>query len=137
MITDENNPMMRAAAQRLWERIVAVSNRNAGKLDRRTITEIGMIIEHSRKEFKRQGVELPPLTAVVLEDTGYVHLGRADMDPQGIQMTATLLAQKVILATPEELRRALYRAFPAKKRSVLDDIVDEAFAKRRLPTLMN
>jgi hypothetical protein len=84
----------------------------------RVLREIDDTVRHLTQRAKLKGLKLPPLTAVVLRQTGVVEVLRADMEDAAIEQTILYLAQKYRPQSVSEIAEAICRSFPeyAKKQ---------------------
>lgn len=84
----------------------------------RVLREIDNTVKEMAQRAKLRGLKLPPMTAVVLRQTGAVEVLRADMEDAAIEQTILYLAQKYRPQSVSEIAEAICRSFPeyAKKQ---------------------
>lgn len=116
MITDEEHPAMKAAADVLKQRLgAAIGGR---PLDRHALQEaVGIIAQH-RWQAIRGGIDFPEMVIMPLPRHNELLLVRRDLDAANINQTIINITVAFKDVTADEIARAVRFAFPSHVPSI-------------------
>lgn len=112
MITDENDPRMRAAEAQL---LTMLGLFTGTKLSNETFQQLNNMLLDHRTRWRQEGVDFPVLAALVIPRLSVVDLVNAELEGDALRVRIVGFVRRHPLARMEEVAQAVKWAFPDYK----------------------
>lgn len=117
MITDEDDPRMRAAAQDLW----MVLNAFRGMTVAEALPRIEELTVAHWSSCRQQGIAFPKLVPLFVPRVGALDLVNRELEGDALRLRVVGFMRRHPRATLDEVREAVTRAFPGFRGGDWDD----------------